>query len=80
MEEGKKEYICLKATNQYLPGDTAFLTDEELANFNGNEPESRFELVAEKANEGASETAPATEAPAASTDAATSETDANTAA
>jgi hypothetical protein len=47
MSNEKKKYICKLSTNGYNAGDEAFLTDQEVANFNGGEPKPRFVLAEE---------------------------------
>ena len=80
MSDDKKKYICKLPTNGFNTGDEAFLTDAEVANFNGGEEIPRFVLadevsaadapVEEKASEetpGADVTPETTPAPASST-------------
>lgn len=43
----KKQYKCILATNGYAEGETAWLTDAEVANFNGGEKLPRFAPVEE---------------------------------
>lgn len=47
--ETKNRYRCLLPTNGYEKGAIAELTEAEFAGYNANEPEPRFELVAEEA-------------------------------
>lgn len=47
MSNDKKKYICVLPTNGYNQGQEAFLTDAEVANFNGGEPKPRFVLADE---------------------------------
>lgn len=56
MSEEKKKYICKLPTNGYQAGDEVFLTDAEVANFNGGEETPRFVPADESAADAPSET------------------------
>jgi hypothetical protein len=47
MSNDKKKYICKLPTNGYDAGQEAFLTEAEVANFNGGEEHPRFVLADE---------------------------------
>lgn len=61
--ETKNRYRCLLPTNGFEKGAIAELTEAEFAGYNANEPEPRFELVADEAPATPSESEPATPAP-----------------
>lgn len=68
MSEEKSKYICKLPTNGHQPGDEVFLTDSEVANFNGGEEIPRFVPADESAADAPVETADAQpETPAAPT-------------